>query len=62
MAFANEDLVMKAIEPLVRGLWQRLLNHELPTTFARMTYQEAMSTYGSDKPDTRYGMKVRTDI
>jgi aspartyl-tRNA synthetase len=59
MAFADEKSVMNAVEYVVRGLWRNLLNQELPSKFPQMLYQEAMSIYGSDKPDTRYGMKVR---
>jgi aspartyl-tRNA synthetase len=58
MAFADEKSVMNAIEYVVRGLWRNLLSQELPSKFPQLPYQEAMSVYGSDKPDTRYGMKV----
>jgi aspartyl-tRNA synthetase len=58
MAFANEESVMAVIENTIRGLWRRLLQVELPIKFPRMTYEEAMRSYGSDKPDTRFGMKV----
>jgi aspartyl-tRNA synthetase len=58
MAFADEEWVMNAVENIVRTLWLQLLAYELPTSIPRMSYQEAMSTYGSDKPDTRFDMKI----
>jgi aspartyl-tRNA synthetase len=58
MAFADEKSVMGAVEVIVRALWLQLLGYELPAKIPRMSYQEAMSTYGSDKPDTRFDMKI----
>jgi aspartyl-tRNA synthetase len=52
--FAGEEDVMAETEQLLRVLWQDLLNSELPKEFPRMTYQEAMASYGSDKPDLRF--------
>lgn len=59
MAFATGEDVMQVIEAVVRRLWQDMLNVQLPEKFARMTYEEAMSRYGSDKPDLRYGSQIR---
>lgn len=58
MSFAGEEEVMATIEGLLRDLWQELLGEEIPDKFQRMTYNEAMSSYGSDKPDLRYQAKV----
>ena len=58
MSFAGEEDVMSEIERLLRALWYRVLDQKLPTTFPRMTYQEAMAYYGSDKPDLRYEAKA----
>jgi aspartyl-tRNA synthetase len=59
MSFARADDVMKCIETLIRRLWESMLQVEsLPREFRRMSYQEAMSMYGSDKPDARFGMEV----
>jgi aspartyl-tRNA synthetase len=61
MSFAGAADVMKCIEALIRKLWQTLLQVEsLPQEFRRISYQEAMSSYGTDKPDIRLGMKVLT--
>lgn len=50
---------MSVIERVTRRLWVELLNIEnLPEKFDRMTYEEAMSKYGSDKPDLRLGSEI----
>lgn len=60
MAFASGEDVMRVVENVVRRLWrERLGIKNLPESFARMTYQEAMSKYGSDKPDLRFGSHIR---
>lgn len=58
MAFAGEEDVMAEIEALLKVLWERVVEQPLQESFPRMTYQEAMSSYGSDKPDLRYEAKV----
>lgn len=60
MAFATGEDVMKVIESVVVRLWRELLKTSyLPEEFDRMTYQDAMSKYGSDKPDLRLGAEIR---
>ena len=58
MTFATEEQVYELIEGLMAELWRDLRDVELETPFPRMTYDEAMTTYGSDKPDTRFGLKL----
>jgi aspartyl-tRNA synthetase len=60
MAFGSEEDVMEAVEKLLRNLWHRILKQKTPEQFPRMTYHDAMASYGSDKPDLRYKSKVRT--
>lgn len=60
MSFAAEEDVMAHIESLLKKLWKTSLDIDLPSTFQRMTYQEAMSMYGSDKPDVRLGMEIQS--
>ncbi|KAF2856785.1 aspartyl-tRNA synthetase-like protein [Plenodomus tracheiphilus IPT5] len=57
-AFAAEEDVMLVIEQLLGTLWSDLLGQTIPKEFPRMTYDEAMSSYGSDKPDLRYKAKI----
>lgn len=60
MSFAAGEDVQKCIEDLVRRLWGELLDVKLPSEFPRMSYNDAMAKYGSDKPDIRLGMEVRS--
>ncbi|CAO2657410.1 Nn.00g035360.m01.CDS01 [Neocucurbitaria sp. VM-36] len=60
MSFAGEEDVMAEIEKLLKNLWYKVLKQKLPTTFPRMTYHEAMASYGVDKPDLRYKAKIHS--
>ncbi|KAJ6599291.1 hypothetical protein DFH09DRAFT_1243695 [Mycena vulgaris] len=51
--------VRDVIEALIRKIWQDVEGIELARNFKVMTYHEAMKLYGSDKPDTRFGLKQR---
>jgi aspartyl-tRNA synthetase len=57
MSFATENWVMKYAEGLISKIFKAALDIDLKTPFRRMTYAEAMRRYGSDKPDTRFGME-----
>ena len=59
MSFATGKEVMRCIEALVTRLWDHCLRVELPAPFPTLTYQEAMSQYGSDKPDARFDSKIQ---
>lgn len=58
MSFAAEEDIMAEVERLLRTLWYKILKQKIPEKFRRMTYQEAMASYGSDKPDLRYDSKI----
>lgn len=59
MAFATSKDVMAVVELLIRRLWSEHLSIDLPPdAFPRISYHDAMSLYGSDKPDVRLGMQV----
>ncbi len=56
MAFVEQEDILNAFEGLTRHLLKEIKNIEIGD-FPRMTYAEAMQTYGNDKPDIRFGMK-----
>ena len=58
MSFATEDDIMTMNEGLVKKVFAEVLGVDVPTPFARMPYAEAMGRYGSDKPDTRFGLEL----
>lgn len=59
MSFATGEEVMRTIEGVIRRLWSSLMKNPVPSgPFRKLSYQEAMSRYGSDKPDTRFGMEI----
>ncbi len=64
MSFVSEEDVMTISEGLIHHLFKKILGIDLKIPFRRMTYQEAIEKYGSDKPDLRYKMHLKdiTDI
>lgn len=60
MSFVEEDDVFAVVEKLMRAIFSELKNIELPA-FERLTWEECMKRYGSDKPDLRFGNQI-TDI
>ncbi|MHB1168195.1 MAG: aspartate--tRNA ligase [Longimicrobiales bacterium] len=56
MAFVAENDVFAAAESMVAAIHEEILGEAYPLPFPRMTYAEALDRYGSDKPDTRYGL------
>ena len=56
MSFVTQEDILNTFENLTKHLFKTTLNVELPD-FPRMTYDEAMERYGSDKPDVRFGME-----
>ena len=59
MSFATQEDVMNINEGLMAKLFDEILGVKLELPLPRMTYAEAMSRYGSDKPDTRFGMEIQ---
>jgi aspartyl-tRNA synthetase len=57
MSFVTEDDVFDLVEGLFAALWKECLGVELPRPFPRLTFDEAMRRYGSDKPDVRFGLE-----
>lgn len=59
LSFVDIDDVIDVNERLLAKLWKDILGVEIPTPFPRMTWQEAMDRFGSDKPDTRFGFELK---
>ncbi len=59
MSFIDEEDIFAHMEGLTCYVFKSVRGVELPTSFPRLTYLEAMETYGSDKPDLRYKMKLQ---
>ena len=59
MAFATENQVHSLIEGLMQELWKDIRNVDIPAPFMRLTYDQALRTYGSDKPDLRFDLKIQ---
>jgi aspartyl-tRNA synthetase len=58
LSFTDEAEIQSLMERMMAGLFKQVLGIELQTPFARMTYAEAMSRYGSDKPDLRIPLEI----
>lgn len=63
MSFAEEEDIWNTVETLMKKIFKEVKNVEL-NDFVRLTYNECMDRFGSDKPDTRFGMEIQniTDI
>jgi aspartyl-tRNA synthetase len=59
MSFVDEEDVFAVGEGMVATLWREALGVELGTPFPRLTYNEAMGWYGTDKPDLRFDLKIQ---
>ena len=58
MSFVDEEVVFSSMEGLTRHIFKSVINIDLPEKFPRLTYSESMEIYGTDKPDTRFEMKL----
>ncbi|MDD7183080.1 aspartate--tRNA ligase [Peptostreptococcus porci] len=57
MSFVDENDVMEIMEGMLKKIFKEVLDRDIVTPFPRMTFAQAMDKYGSDKPDTRYGLE-----
>ena len=57
-SFVGQEDIITLVEGLLGSMFKAGLGIEIPKSFVRMTYADAMDIYGSDKPDTRYEMKI----
>jgi aspartyl-tRNA synthetase len=64
MSFIDTENIITVIEGLLRRIWKEVLDKEIPYPIPHMDYDQAVSKYGSDRPDLRWGMKLSdiTDI
>ena len=59
MAFPDTEFILSLMEEMCAEVWSECLGVELTPPFPRMTYEEAMLRYGTDKPDLRYGLEIQ---
>ena len=57
-SFLDEAAIMDIIEEMMRDVFRKVMQVELPKPFPRMSYQEAITRYGSDKPDMRISLEI----
>lgn len=59
MSFVDMDDVIAVQEGFLKRVFKEVMNIDIPTPFPRLTWDEAMERYGSDKPDTRFGFELK---
>jgi aspartyl-tRNA synthetase len=57
-SFMGQEALLSMMEEMMTGLVKKVKGTDIPKPFPRMTYKEAMDRYGSDKPDTRFGLEL----
>ncbi len=58
MSFLSQDEIIELNESLIAHIFKTVKNIDLPRPFPRLTYTEAMAKYGTDRPDTRFGLEL----
>ncbi len=58
MAFIKEEDIFAVVERVLKTIFKDVMGRDLSVPFTRLSYQEAMTSYGSDKPDLRFGVKI----
>jgi len=58
MTFINEDDIMGVVEGMLKEIFRQAIGKEIDTPFKRISHEEAMLKYGSDKPDTRFDLEL----
>ena len=59
MSFVTQDDILALTERFIALVWKEILDIDVPTPFRRMPFREALESYGSDKPDIRYDLRLR---
>ncbi|HMK66667.1 MAG TPA: aspartate--tRNA ligase, partial [Thermodesulfobacteriota bacterium] len=64
MSFIRQEDIYELIEDMVCRLFKEVLNRDIPRPFRRITYEESMNRYGTDRPDLRFGLEIQdlTDL
>jgi aspartyl-tRNA synthetase len=57
-SFLGQEEILELNEGLIAAIWKQIKGIELPRPFPRLTWAEAMERYGTDRPDTRYGLEL----
>jgi aspartyl-tRNA synthetase len=60
MSFMDQEQILALNERLIAAIWKTVKGIELPLPFPRLSWHEAMERYGTDRPDTRYGLELVT--
>ncbi len=58
LSFIDMDTIIEVIEGLLKEVVRDIMGIEIPVPFTRLTYQEAMDRFGTDAPDTRFGLEI----
>jgi len=58
MAFPDREYLFALMERMCAAVWREGIGEEIDTPFPRLTHEEAMARYGSDKPDLRFGLEI----
>ncbi len=58
MSFIEQEDICLVVEGLIKGVWKKILGKDVKVPFRKITYQESMDKYGTDKPDLRFGLKL----
>ena len=58
MSFIDEESILNLMEKYIQWIFRKILNKAIAIPFQRLTYEEAMSRFGSDKPDIRFGLEL----
>jgi aspartyl-tRNA synthetase len=59
MSFIDQEDILQVAEKILIKVWKEVVNFNIPLPIRRMTYADAMANYGSDKPDLRFGNKLK---
>ncbi|KAJ1742581.1 aspartate--tRNA ligase msd1 [Coemansia sp. RSA 1086] len=58
MSFVSKGDIQDVLERLIQHIWRQVMKVDIKAPFRRMSFAEATSKYGSDKPDTRFGLEI----